>query len=117
MAFADQTVESVTTTLGGQVSYPVSTSWGVLMPTVRGEWHHQYEDSSRNIAVRFLGDTTSGMAFNTVSSSPDRNYFTVGTGVSGTFAQGLSAFFNYDALLGYRSVESHLFTLGARMEF
>ncbi len=117
MAFANQTVESVTTTLGGQVSYPVSTAWGVLLPTVRGEWHHQYEDSSRNIAVRFLGDTTSGMAFNTVSSAPDRNYFTVGTGISGTFAQGLSAFFNYDALLGYRSVESHLFTLGARMEF
>ena len=117
MAFNDQTVESVTTTLGGQISYAVSTGWGVLMPTVRGEWHHQYEDSSRNIAVRFLGDTTSGLAFNTVTTSPDRNYFTVGGGVSSTLAHGVSAFFNYDALLGYRNVESHLFTVGARMEF
>lgn len=117
MAYNDQTVESVTTTLGTQVSYAMSTSWGVLMPNIRGEWHHQYKDGSRNIAVRFLGDTTSGLSFNTVTSSPDRNYFTVGTGVSGTFAHGISGFFNYDALLGYRSVESHLFTVGARMEF
>lgn len=117
MAYNDQTVESVTTTLGSQVSYAVSTPWGVLMPNIRGEWHHQYKDGSRNIAVRFLGDTTSGLSFNTVTSSPDRNYFTVGGGVSGTFAHGISGFFNYDALLGYRSVESHLFTVGARMEF
>jgi len=117
MAFNDQMVESVTTTLGGQISYAVSTGLGVLMPTVRGEWHHQYEDSSRNIAARFLGDTTSGLTFNTVTTVPDRDYFTVGGGVSGTLAHGVSAFFNYDALLGYRNVESHLFTVGARMEF
>jgi outer membrane autotransporter protein len=117
MAFADQGVESVTTTVGNQISYAFSTAWGVFTPNVRGEWHHQYKDGSRNIAVRFLGDNSSGLAFNTVTNAPDRNYFTVGTGVSGTFAQGLSAFLNYDALVGYRDVESHLFTLGARLEF
>lgn len=117
MQFQDQTVESVTTTLGTQASYALSTSWGVLMPTIRGEWHHQYKDNSRNITTRFLGDTTSGLSFNAVTTAPDRNYYTVGTGISGTFAEGVSAFFNYDALLGYRSVDSHLFTLGARMEF
>jgi outer membrane lipase/esterase len=117
MAFNDQSVESVTTTLGGQISYALSTSWGVLMPMLRGEWHHQYKDGSRNIAVRFLGDTTTGLTFNTVTTSPDRNYFTVGIGMSATFAHGISAFFNYDALLGYRNLESHLLTLGARMEF
>jgi outer membrane autotransporter protein len=117
MAFSDQGVESVTTTVGNQISYAFSTSWGVFTPNVRGEWHHQYKDGSRNIAVRFLGDTTSGLSFNTVTNSPDRNYFTVGTGVSGTFAGGLSAFLNYDALVGYRDVESHLFTMGARLEF
>lgn len=117
MQFQDQSVESVTTTLGTQASYALSTSWGVLMPTIRGEWHHQYKDNSRNIVTRFLGDTTSGLSFNAVTTAPDRNYYTVGTGISGTFAEGVSAFFNYDALLGYRSVDSHLFTLGARMEF
>lgn len=117
MGFGDQTVESVTTTVGGQISYALSTPWGVLMPNIRGEWYHQYKDNSRNISVRFLGDTTSGLSFNTVTDDPDRNYFNVGTGVSGTFAQGFTAFLNYDTLLGYRNIESHLFTVGARLEF
>lgn len=117
MRFGDQRVESVTTTLGTQISYALSTQWGVFLPNLRGEWHHQYKDNSRNIAVAFLGDTTSGLVFNTVTDDPDRNYFTVGTGVSGTFAKGLTAFLNYDTLLGYRNIESHLFTVGARLEF
>lgn len=117
MRFADQTVESVTTTLGNQVSYSLSTPWGVFLPNVRGEWHHQYKDNSRTIAVGFLGDNRSGLVFDTVTDSPDRNYFTVGTGVSGTFAKGVTAFLNYDTLLGYRNIESHLFTVGARLEF
>jgi len=117
MGVANQYVESVTTTLGTQISYALSTSWGVFLPNLRGEWYHQYKDNSRNIPVRFLGDTTSGLSFNTVTDSPDRNYFTVGTGVSGTFAKGVTAFLNYDTLLGYRNIESHLFTVGARLEF
>ena len=117
MSVNDQYVESVTTTLGTQISYALSTPWGVFLPNLRGEWYHQYKDNSRNIPVRFLGDTTSGLSFNTVTDSPDRNYFTVGTGVSGTFAKGLTAFLNYDTLLGYRNIESHLFTVGARLEF
>lgn len=120
MAFDKQTVESVTSTLGTQISYVLNTSWAVLIPDLHGEWHHQYEDSSRNIAVKFLGNTNSttrGRSFDTLTSAPDRNYFMVGTGVSGTFAKGISAFLNYDALLGYRNIESHLFTLGARVEF
>jgi outer membrane autotransporter protein len=117
MRFSDQTVESVTTTLGSQVSYSLSTPWGVFLPNLRGEWHHQYKDNSRTIAVAFLGDTTSGLVFDTVTDDPDRNYFTVGTGVSGTFAKGVTAFLNYDTLLGYRNIDSHLFTVGARLEF
>lgn len=117
MGFNDQTVESVTTALGTQLSYSLSTPWGVLLPSIRGEWYHQYKDSRRNIGVRFLGDTTSGLTFNTVTESPDRNYFIVGAGVSGTFAKGISGFLNYDSLVGYRNVTSHLFTAGVRMAF
>ena len=115
MGFSDQSVESVTTTLGSQISYAFSTSFGVFLPSIRGEWTHQYKDNIRNIAGRFLG--SSPINFNTVTQAPDRNYFTVGTGVSGTFARGVSAFLNYDALVGYRDITSHLVTLGARVEF
>jgi hypothetical protein len=53
------------------------------------------------IAVRFLGDAASGLSFiNTMTNAPDHNYFMPGTGVSGTFVHGVSAFLNCNALLG-----------------
>lgn len=119
MIFEDQEVESVTTTLGTQLSYSMSTPDGVFLPYIRGEWHHEFEDDSRDIIVRFAGDLRRRLPFTTATADPDRNYFTVGAGISGTLAQaqGISAFFNYDALLGYDDVDSHVFTVGARMEF
>ncbi|MGH8613859.1 MAG: autotransporter outer membrane beta-barrel domain-containing protein, partial [Gammaproteobacteria bacterium] len=116
MRFEDQEVESVTTTLGAQLSHSISTTFGVLLPYVQGEWHHEFEDDGRDIIVRFVG-SGGNLPFNTVTEGPDRNYFTVGAGVSGTFAHGITGFFNYDALLGYDDIDSHLFTVGARMEF
>lgn len=117
MQFEDQTVESLTSSLGTQLQYAMSLPWGVLQPYVRGEWRHEFEDDGRIIPVRFLGNTTNNLAFSTVTESPDRNYFTVGAGVSATFARGVSAFVDYDALLGYDDIESHAFMVGTRMEF
>lgn len=117
MQFGDQTVESLTSNLGTQLQYAMSLPWGVLQPYMRGEWRHEFEDDRRIIPVRFLGNTTNNLAFSTVTESPDRNYFTVGAGVSATFAHGVSAFVDYDALLGYDDIESHAFMVGTRMEF
>jgi outer membrane lipase/esterase len=107
MRFPDQEIDSVTTTLGAQLSYAVSTPFGVLLPHVRGEWHHEFEDDSRNIAVRFLGDTTSGLPFNIVTEDPDRNYYNFGAGVSGTFARGISAFL---AMMSYSAMRISIVT-------
>lgn len=117
MRFDDQDVTSVTSTIGVQISHAFSVPFGVLLPFLRGEWRHEFEDRSRTISVRFLGDTTSGLSFSTVTDGADPNYYGIGTGVSGQFAQGISAFLAYDTLLGYSNVEAHSFTLGARLEF
>jgi hypothetical protein len=37
--------------------------------------------------------------------------------MSAQFAQGFSAFLDYDTVLGLRDVEHHRFTLGGRLEF
>ncbi len=115
---SSQNVRSLISTLGTQFSYAISTRWGVLLPQIRGEWNHEAKNDSRNIGVRFLGDLTSGGdTFNVVTDEPDKNFFNVGLGISGTFARGVSAFFDYDALLGYDDIDSHRFLVGARMEF
>lgn len=113
--YADQSIESLTTALGTRIAYAISTQWGVVQPFVRGEWFHEYEDDRRNIAANFVQDPTRER-FNIVTDSPDRNFYTFGTGISATFAKGISAFFNYDVLLGRDNISSHMFMLGARME-
>ena len=113
---AKQKVYSLTTTVGTQMSYTFSTPWGVIIPNVRGEWFHEFEDNGRQFGANFVGDAA-GQSFNIVTIGPDRDYFTFGTGVSTTLPHGISAFFNYDMLIGYQDIENYRFTLGARMEF
>ncbi|MCD2452492.1 autotransporter outer membrane beta-barrel domain-containing protein [Methylicorpusculum oleiharenae] len=116
MAFSDQTIDSWTSTLGAESSYAFSLPFGVVLAQVRAEWHHQYKDGSRNIGASFIDDP-SGQSFNVVTQSGDRNYATLGTGLSGQFADGLSGFVSYDVMLGYQDISSHSINLGARMEF
>lgn len=114
--FGEQNINSLRTTLGAQTSYAVSTSFGVLLPFFRAEWIHEYKDNSRNISASFVGDPAA-TTFNIVTTNPTRNYAIVGAGLSGTFAQGISAFISYDTLLGYQNVSSHKVVVGARLEF
>lgn len=116
MAFSDQTIDSWTTTLGAESSYAFSLPFGVVLAQVRAEWHHQYKDGSRNIGASFIDDP-SGQRFNVVTQTGDRNFATLGTGLSGQFADGLSGFVSYDVMLGYQDISSHSINLGARMEF
>ena len=114
---SSQHVNSLTTTLGTQLSYAVSTSWGVAMPQLWGEWHHEFENDRQSYAVRYLGDLQSGESFSVFTTKPDRDYFTLGAGISGVFAHGVSAFFSYNALLGYKDISGNQFMVGGRMEF
>ncbi|PKM36963.1 MAG: autotransporter outer membrane beta-barrel domain-containing protein [Gammaproteobacteria bacterium HGW-Gammaproteobacteria-10] len=116
MAFSDQNVDSWTTTLGSETSYAIGLPFGVVVAQFRAEWHHQYKDGSRNIGASFVDDPT-GQRFNIVSQSADRNFATIGTSLSGTFADGLSGFVSYDVMLGYQDISSHSINFGARMEF
>lgn len=114
--YDDQKIDSLTTQLGGQAGYAVSTQWGVLSPQLIAEWLHEFKNDARSIPVRFIGDHT-GTVFIVPTDKPDRDFFNLGAGVSATFARGVSAFFYYEALLGYKDLERNLFTGGIRYEF
>lgn len=118
MRFDQQDIESVISTLGAQVSYAVSTPQAVLLPQLWAEWRHEFQDDSRRIGARYLGDlTTGGQEFKIDTEEPDRNYFNVGLGLSATFAKGWSGFISYDSLLGYERTSNHQIMLGGRLEF
>jgi len=114
--FAKQNIESLTSTLGIQTAYTFSFPWGVLIPQLRGEWHHQYLDGQRLIQASFIDDPT-GQNFTLAGAAPSRDYYTFGAEVSSVLPGGISAFLAYETLQGYNHIDSNKLMLGGRLEF
>ena len=110
-----QSILSLTTAVGMQASYAISTSWGVLSPNVKLEWEHQYRDNSRVLNGVLVADP--GQAYSVLTDNPDRNYFNVGLGLAAQFAQGRAAFVSYETVVGRSNTSNNAVTLGVRMEF
>ena len=115
----EQDIESFTTALGLQASYAISAPWGVIQPQLRVEWEHEYMNDSETIKAHFVNDPTpdedTQIRLNT--DGPDRNFFTVGAGLVAAFRRGISAFAQYETLLGLDDITVHHVALGLRVEF
>ncbi len=116
LVIEDQDLESLTFSLGGQVSFASSQSWGVLQPTLRAEWVHEFEDDTDFVVGRFLGDPSSEQ-FRLPTDATDANYFNLGVGVSAVFAGGGSAFLYYQSTLGFDDLSYYSLGAGVRWEF
>jgi outer membrane autotransporter protein len=112
----DQDIRSLTSFLGAQASYSISTSWAVLEPQTRCEWVHEYANDSRNIKARFVYDPTFTF-FSFKTDKPDRDYVNLGIGLSAVFPKKISSFVYYEPVLGLDDVTSHHVVAGIRYEF
>ncbi len=111
-----QDIKSLTTILGGQASYAISTRWAVFMPQARVEWEHEYSNNSRLIKAAFVEDA-GGVPFAVSTDDPDRDYLNFGIGISAVFAGGKTAFIDYEKTLGFDDWTSNTITFGLRLEF
>ena len=111
----DEDVRSFTSVFGVRADYAISTSFGVISPSIRAEWEHEFSNDSRTVVTAFSANP-SGL-INVQTQAPDRNYFNVGVGVAATLAGGISAFADFEILLAHKDLDNHTITVGARMEF
>jgi outer membrane autotransporter protein len=116
LAMEDFDATSVTTTLGGKISRVINTDWAVLVPQLRFEWEHEYDNDATRLLARFAADPTR-TAFGIETDDPDRDYFRLGLGVSAVFPYGWSGFVNYNTVLDKQDWTDHLIDVGARWEF
>ncbi len=108
--------ESMTTVLGAQVSYALSRDFGVLLPNARIGWVHQFEDDAIEMTAIYVDDPRKNVLKSSTDKA-DENYAELSVGFSLVFSGGAQAFFNYDTLLGFEDLSTHLFTVGVRSEF
>ncbi len=116
MIIDDDGATSLTSDLGIQAAYAISTNWGVLVPQARFEWEHEFRDDERTIVSRFAGDAA-GNVFGVRTDPPDRNYYNLGFSLLGVLPNGLMPFLDYEVLLGYEDFDRHRITGGLRVEF
>ena len=108
--------KSLTSTVGGHLSYSVDHNWGVLVPFGRIEWVHEFGDDVNSAQTRAFDQSSLG----SLSADPggiDNDYFNFGLGVSAQFGSGKAAFLSYEQVFGKEDAEQYSITGGVRFEF
>jgi uncharacterized protein with beta-barrel porin domain len=111
-----RSVSSLTSTLGGKLTYAHSTSFGVVIPHVQLEWQHEFRDDPAQVEARFLFDPT-GTPFTIQGDPIDTDFFRFGLGMSFVLTHGRSGFFYYERLVSRERFSQDSLALGIRLEF
>ncbi|WPL16644.1 Esterase EstP precursor [Thiorhodovibrio winogradskyi] len=108
--------ESMTSTLGFNVSHAISTGIGVILPQLHLDWVHEYKDDAVNINGSFAATPNSGV-FDLAADDPDSDYFNARLSVAAQLAKGNSLFLYYNKVAGYKNLDLDTFGAGVRMAF
>jgi uncharacterized protein with beta-barrel porin domain len=109
-----QDATSLTTNIGSSLGYKFSTEYGVLEPTIRAEYVHEFENDDNGAKLRYASDPTGTSAFNVITGNPNRNYGIVGAALTGTLAGGWSAFTDFETVVGLGNFDIYTFRAGFR---
>ena len=115
LVLGEQRVKATTLTLGGQASYAIGTSWGVLVPYAKIELQHLAQSNAQDVTAQLAGVGSPSSIVPTLG--PDRNFGNFAAGASGILANGFTCFFNYEQSFGKESFKGQKYTLGLRLEF
>jgi len=114
-----QRLSSFEGVVGMQVSKTISKPWGVLIPQVRLELVHEFDNESRIINAQYIGAVQNGI--NTLllqpTDVPDENYFNLSISAATQLSHGRSAYAQYTALLGQKNLSEHALELGVRWDY
>jgi len=117
LEFDDHNSESLTTNLGLEASYSISTAFGVIVPSVRAEYVHDFLIDDDGADVSYAADPTGLSAFEITTEAADRDYGIVGAGVAATFPAGWAAFVDWNTFVGLSNFDIHTVNAGFRKEF
>lgn len=114
LIYEDQEGEFLTLKFGGRANYAISTGIGVFLPQVRTNFVQELQDDAREITLRRV--SAPDEAFGLVTDEADDQYFEFGVGVTGVFPRGVSAFIDYQRVLGFQDLDSNDLSFGLRWE-
>lgn len=116
LAFGDQDAESLTSQLGVELSRKFSTDLGVITPSFRATYIHEFLGDDEGVKVKYKADPTNLSEFELPTEGRDRHYTTLGANVTATLPNGFSTFADYGTVLGLRDFDIHSISIGLRKE-
>lgn len=116
LEIGDQRTTSLLSVLGAQASYAVQAGEASVLPQIRFEWRHEFDDDARSLEARLVNDPSGDVAV-LESEDPDRDYFFLATGVLAVLPGGASLAAEYQTVLGLAEVTHHVVQLRARLAF
>jgi len=126
LVFEDQSIDSNRSIVALDLSRAIDRNFGVLVPSFRAEWHHEFEDEARTLTARFAFAPTMGVnpltgncfaCFSFVTDTPDRDFGVVGAGLTFVFPSRIQAYVFAESVLGARDLSSSSIALGLRGQF
>ncbi len=115
LVLAGQDVDSLLSEAGVDLAYAASLSWGVLRPTVRLSYLHEFETDAWLIRGHFADDLTANR-FVVPTEEPDRDFFNLTAGFTAIMARGRTVYLIYDTDLERDDLNVYTLTFGARFE-
>ncbi|WP_187275696.1 autotransporter outer membrane beta-barrel domain-containing protein [Parahaliea aestuarii] len=125
-----QDFRSLEAVAGLSLQYTATPSFGVLIPFASAEYHHQFEDESRDItAVYNAVDLGPEARFRVATDPLDQNYAVFSAGLSavlrggrqrsldGEIHGGLQGFISYRSIQGLQYYSHDIISAGLRYEF
>ena len=115
LTVSEQRVKATTLSIGGQASYAISTTWGVLLPYGRVEFQHVAQSNVQTVYAGLVGALVPATLIPTLGQ--DKTFGNFAVGATALFGHNVSAFFNYEQLFGQDDYRQQKYTLGFRYNF
>jgi outer membrane autotransporter protein len=128
LAYDDQTIESLRSIVGFDVSRSISRTFGIVSPNLRLEWHHEFKNDPRMVNAKFVEDSALGLStpnnftgctscFQFPTDSESSDFGVAGLGVTLLFQNRVQAYAYYENLFGASKLTSNAITIGIRGQF
>src|SRR5690606_23771870 len=97
LAYGEQTIDTLSGTLGLRFQYAIPTTWGILTPRGRLEYTHDFEGSNRaSLGYTDLGTLPYALDIESFS----RDHLTIGLGLDAQIGDSTTIGFDYRTTFG-----------------
>lgn len=129
LRYDEQNIKSTRSIVGLALARPISTTFGVVTPNLRAEWHHEFEDEPRALRAKYVAESqlANGSAaqdfnctiscFTFLTDEVEADYGIAGVGLTAVFSQRVQLYLYYEALLGVSDLTSNSLAAGIRGQF